>query len=66
VLGHLSRDCNTPDLACGAIRALLDKCGKIDIEVFCAAQTEISPRFCISETHTRTFQPTFDDLFFAA
>jgi phosphoribosyl 1,2-cyclic phosphodiesterase len=66
VLGHLSRDCNTPDLACGAIRALLDKCGKIDMEVFCAAQTQISPRFCIGETHTRTFQPTFDDLFFAA
>src|SRR5919199_4154449 len=29
VLGHLSRDCNTPELACGEIRALLDKVGKI-------------------------------------
>jgi phosphoribosyl 1,2-cyclic phosphodiesterase len=66
VLGHLSRDCNTPDLACGAIHALLERVGKIDMEVFCASQTEISPRFRIGETHTRTFQPTFDDVFFAA
>src|SRR5581483_1835614 len=66
VLGHLSRDCNTPDLACGAIRTLLDKVGKIDMEVYCASQTEISPRFRIGETHARTFQPTFDDVFFAA
>ncbi len=66
MLGHLSRDCNTPDLACGAIRTLLDKVGKIDMEVYCASQTEISPRFRIGETHARTFQPTFDDVFFAA
>ena len=66
VLGHLSRDCNTPELACGEIRALLDKVGKIDMEVYCASQTEISPRFRIGETISRPFQPTFDDLFFAA
>ncbi len=33
VLGHLSRDCNTPALAEGAIRTLLDKCERNDIEV---------------------------------
>lgn len=66
VLGHLSRDCNSPDLACGEIRALLDRVGKIDMEIFCASQTEISPRFRIGETQARTFQPTFDDVFFAA
>jgi phosphoribosyl 1,2-cyclic phosphodiesterase len=60
VLGHLSRDCNTPDLACGEIRALLERTGKIDMEVFCASQTEISPRLRIGETHARTFQPTFE------
>ena len=63
VLGHLSRDCNTPDLACGAVREICEKMGKTDIEVFCASQTEVSPRFCIGETTSRTFQPTLDMLF---
>src|SRR5205085_1222934 len=34
VLGHLSRDCNTPELAIQAIRDALTKSGRIDIEVF--------------------------------
>ena len=50
VLGHLSRDCNSPELAAGTIRAQLEKCGRRDIEIFCAAQSEISPRFTIGET----------------
>jgi phosphoribosyl 1,2-cyclic phosphodiesterase len=64
VLGHLSRDCNTPALASGAIQALLARCGKIDIEVYCAGQSEISPRFKIGETRPGPFQPTFDNVFF--
>jgi phosphoribosyl 1,2-cyclic phosphodiesterase len=64
VLGHLSRDCNTPELASGAIAALLEKCGKRETEVYCAGQTAISPRFKIGETKARSFQPTFDNLFF--
>ncbi len=64
VLGHLSRDCNTPELAKGAVEALLAKCGRTGMEVFCADQREISTRFRIGETKARTFQPTFDDLFF--
>ena len=64
VLGHLSRDCNTPDLACGAVRALLGKAGKIDMELFCASQSEISPRFRIGDTKTGAFQPTFENVFF--
>src|SRR3954471_13622987 len=64
VLGHLSRDCNTPELASGAIEALLEKCGKRGTEVYCAGQSEISPRFKIGETNARSFQPTFDNLFF--
>jgi phosphoribosyl 1,2-cyclic phosphodiesterase len=64
VLGHLSRDCNSPDLAIGSVRALLQKCGKIDMEVFCAQQSKISPRFCIGETSTIAFQPTFENAFF--
>jgi phosphoribosyl 1,2-cyclic phosphodiesterase len=63
VLGHLSRDCNTPDLALGTVRAALKKCGKIDMEVHCASQSEISPRFRIGETDSGAFQPTFEAAF---
>lgn len=64
VLGHLSRDCNTPALATGTIRALLEKCGKIDTELYCATQSELSPRFRIGETKAGPFQPTFESAFF--
>jgi hypothetical protein len=66
VLGHLSRDCNTPDLASGAIEALLERCGVRETEVYCASQSQISPRFKVGETPTGSFQPTFGDLFFSA
>jgi len=66
VLGHLSRDCNTPALATGAIRALLQKCGKTDMEIYCASQAELSPQFRIGETKAGPFQPTFEDVFFQA
>jgi hypothetical protein len=64
VLGHLSRDCNTPELAAGAIRAMLALRGRSEIEVHCAAQTQISLRFRIGETKGRAFQPTFESIFF--
>lgn len=64
VLGHLSRDCNSPELAAGTVRAELEKCGRSDIEIFCAAQGEISPRFNIGTTRGGAFQPTFDNLLF--
>ena len=64
VLGHLSRDCNTPDLARGAVQALLSRMGRTSIEVFCADQRELSPRFRIGETPRGAFQPTFDHIFF--
>ena len=64
VLGHLSRDCNTPALATGAVQVLLEKCERREIEVYCADQREISPCFQIGETFTRAFQPTFDGIFF--
>jgi len=64
VLGHLSRDCNSPELAAGTVRAELEKCGRSDIEIFCAAQGEISPRFAIGVTRGGAFQPTFDNLLF--
>jgi phosphoribosyl 1,2-cyclic phosphodiesterase len=64
VLGHLSRDCNTPELARGAVQALLSRTGRTSIAVFCADPREISPRFRIAEIARGAFQPTFDHIFF--
>src|ERR671936_581877 len=47
VLGHLSRDCNTPELALNIVRASLAKHGRMDVEVHCATQFEITARFRI-------------------
>lgn len=66
VLGHLSRDCNTPELALQTVRNALAKCGKTEVEVFCATQSEVSPRFRIGETLRGHFQPTFENAFFPA
>lgn len=46
VLGHLSRDCNSPELAIGAVKARLEGA---EVDVFCAGQKEISPRFTVVE-----------------
>ena len=64
VLGHLSRDCNTPELARDAVQALLAQHRRTDVEIFCADQREISLRFPIGETKAGAFQPTFDHIFF--
>jgi len=64
VLGHLSRDCNTPALALSTVRESLAKCGKIGMEVHCATQSEVSARFRIGETKAGAFQPTFESAFF--
>lgn len=64
VLGHLSRDCNTPELALGTVRLLLEKFGRANMPVYCATQFEVSPRFCVGETKPGPFQPTFEAVFF--
>ena len=64
VLGHLSRDCNTPQLALQTMRNTFAKSGKIDIELFCATQSDVSPRFCIGQTERGAFQSTFETTFF--
>jgi hypothetical protein len=64
VLGHLSRDCNTPELALKTVRTSLAKCGRIDVEIHCATQFEITPQFRIGETDSGAFQPTFENAFF--
>ena len=48
VLGHLSRDCNRPELAVAAARARLDAEGAQAVEVLCATQREITPRFAVA------------------
>jgi phosphoribosyl 1,2-cyclic phosphodiesterase len=41
ILGHLSRECNSPELALGAMRRLsLDS-----LELYCAEQNQVSPQF---------------------
>jgi phosphoribosyl 1,2-cyclic phosphodiesterase len=49
ILGHLSRDCNKPELAVGTVceRLAADGIGSGDVEVFCASQREISARFLV-------------------
>jgi hypothetical protein len=64
VLGHLSRDCNSPALAAGTVQTTLDRIGRRDVEIICAAQSEISARLPIGHTHGGSFQPTFESLFF--
>jgi len=64
VLGHLSRDCNKPELALGVIRTAISKSGKSKMEVYCASQWDVSRRFCLGETEWGAFQPTFENAFF--
>jgi len=64
VLGHLSRDCNTPELAASTVRAQLERNGRADLEIYCARQNAISPRFHIGETSRDDFQPTFESALF--
>jgi phosphoribosyl 1,2-cyclic phosphodiesterase len=65
VLGHLSRDCNTPELATSAVRTHVERVGRADLEIFCAGQNAISPRFRIGETEPGDFQPTFEGALFS-
>lgn len=64
VLGHLSRDCNTPALALNTIQKSLVNCGRTEIEVHCATQFEVTPQFRICDTPPGAFQPTFENAFF--
>ena len=50
ILCHLSRDCNSPALAAGAVNERLVEAGATGIvEVHCASQAEVGPRFVIGE-----------------
>ncbi|HEX8372439.1 MAG TPA: MBL fold metallo-hydrolase [Chthoniobacterales bacterium] len=47
ILGHLSRDCNTPEIALSTMRQKLVALGVSDVEVHCASHAEVSPRFAV-------------------
>lgn len=47
VLGHLSRDCNTPELAVASVRQVVDSAGSSHISVDCAIQDSIGPSFTV-------------------
>lgn len=49
VLGHLSRDCNTPELAMRAIREKLTTLGADHVGAHCASPVEVSPRFVVAD-----------------
>ncbi|MEO8352737.1 MAG: MBL fold metallo-hydrolase [Chthoniobacteraceae bacterium] len=48
VLGHLSRDCNSPDLAIQTVRDRFASVGADHIDVVCATQRDVTPRFAVS------------------
>jgi len=48
VLGHLSRDCNTPELAIREVRTRLEQAGGGACEIHCATQAEATPTFRIA------------------
>jgi len=52
LLGHLSRDCNSPDLAAKTVRERIAAAGAApeSVEVFVATQREASPRFPVGGT----------------
>jgi phosphoribosyl 1,2-cyclic phosphodiesterase len=48
ILGHLSRDCNRPELALETVRARLAEAGDRELELWCASQTEVSEEFALA------------------
>ena len=51
-------------LAFAAVRESISRSGKIDIELYCATQANVSARFPLGETPGGAFQPTFETTFF--
>jgi len=61
VLGHLSRDCNSPELAHSAFCEVLglNPSNTNGTEIFCATQKECSPTFAVGETETTRVEERF-------
>jgi hypothetical protein len=43
----------------------MERVARADLEIFCALQNAISPRFHIGETSREDFQPTFESALFS-
>ena len=55
VLGHLSSDCNSPELAIGTVRERLDPLlGGPGVEVVCAGRKEVTPRILVGHASPGT------------
>ncbi|RYD48637.1 MAG: MBL fold metallo-hydrolase [Verrucomicrobiaceae bacterium] len=51
ILGHLSSDCNSPELAIGTVRERIDPLlGGQAVEVVCATRKEVTPRILVGDT----------------
>ena len=48
LLGHLSRDCNSAELAVAAVGAPLERAGRREVSVYCAGQDTVSPVFRVA------------------
>ncbi len=48
VLAHLSRDCNTPELAISSMKRALDEVGRSDVQVFAACPDRPTPLFTVT------------------
>ena len=48
ILGHLSKDCNDPDLAARCVREALHGCGRPETEVHCACQRQPTPHWRVT------------------
>ena len=47
ILGHLSQDCNSPDLATAAVQAALTAGGRHDVTISCACAHQPTPWFAV-------------------
>jgi phosphoribosyl 1,2-cyclic phosphodiesterase len=57
LLGHLSQDCNSPDLATAAVRTVLSALQRTDIEVSCAPAHQPTPWFPVRLRHPGSSTP---------
>jgi len=60
ILCHLSRDCNSPQMAFAEVRNRLAADGAQEaVEIFCASQHEVSPRFAVRKKTSQAVLPLF-------
>lgn len=57
ILGHLSRDCNSPEIALATVRSKLSALGDEELELHCASQVNVSECFPVSPRMTGELFP---------